>query len=99
MLEKIFKKHYSKKYSYVLDVIFLFFSVEILLFLNNSSIIIRSNTDKIIFISICIISITIFKGYVMLLRFTTFIDIGKIASGLLIAVSYTHLTLPTSDLV
>ena len=86
MLEKIFKKHYSKKYSYVLDAIFLFFSIEILLFLNNSSMIIRSNSDKVIFIFICLVSITIFKGYVMLLRFTTFIDIGKIASGLLIAV-------------
>ena len=78
MLEKIFRKHYSKKYSYVLDAIFLFFSVEIILFLNNSSMIIRSNSDKFIFILICLVSITIFKGYVMLLRFTTFIDIGKI---------------------
>ena len=86
MLEKIFRKHYSKKYSYVLDAIFLFFSIEIILFLNNSSMIIRSNSDKVIFILICLVSITIFKGYVMLLRFTTFIDIGKIASGLLIAV-------------
>ena len=33
MLEKIFRKHYSKKYSYVLDAIFLFFSIEIILFL------------------------------------------------------------------
>mgnify|MGYP007000080877 len=31
---------------------------------------------------ICLISITLYRGYVMFLRYTTFIDIGKIASGL-----------------
>ncbi len=86
MLDKIFKKHYSKRYAYLLDAIFLLISIEIILFLNNSNIIIRSQLDKIIFILICLLNITLFRGYVMLLRFTTFIDIGKIASGLITSI-------------
>jgi len=83
MLDKIFKNHYSKKYAYLIDAAFLFASVEILLFLNGSNIVIRSQSDKFIYIAICLISITLFRGYVMLLRYTTFIDIGKIALGLI----------------
>ena len=86
MLDKIFKKHYSKRYAYLLDAVFLLISIEIILFLNNSNIIIRSQLDKIIFILICLLNITLFRGYVMLLRFTTFIDIGKIASGLITSI-------------
>ena len=82
MLDKIFKKHYSKRYAYLLDAFFLIISTEILLFLNGSNLVIRSNIDKLIYVIICLISITLFRGYVMFLRYTTFIDIGKIASGL-----------------
>lgn len=82
MFEKIFKYHYSKKYSYVLDGICLLLAVEILLFLNGSNIVIRSLSDKIIFIVLTLVCLTLARGYRMMLRFTTFIDIGKIAIGL-----------------
>ena len=86
MLDKIFKKHYSKRYAYLLDAFFLIISTEILLFLNGSNLVIRSNIDKLIYVIICLISITLFRGYVMFLRYTTFIDIGKIASGLVTSI-------------
>ena len=56
MFEKIFKYHYSKKYAYVLDGICLFLAIEVLLYLNGSNLVIRSLTDKIIFIVVKIIS-------------------------------------------
>ena len=82
MFEKIFKYHYSKKYAYVLDGICLFLAIEMLLYLNGSNIVIRSLTDKIIFIVLALACLTLLRGYRMLLRFTTFIDIGKITMGL-----------------
>lgn len=82
MFEKIFKYHYSKKYAYVLDGICLFLAIEVLLYLNGSNIVIRSLTDKIIFIVLALVCLTLLRGYRMLLRFTTFIDIGKITMGL-----------------
>ena len=82
MFEKIFKYHYSKKYAYVLDGICLFLATEGLLYLNGSNIVIRSLTDKIIFIVLALACLTLLRGYRMLLRFTTFIDIGKITMGL-----------------
>jgi FlaA1/EpsC-like NDP-sugar epimerase len=82
MFEKIFKYHYSKKYAYVLDGICLFLATEVLLYLNGSNIVIRSLTDKIIFIVLALACLTLLRGYRMLLRFTTFIDIGKITMGL-----------------
>ena len=82
MFEKIFKYHYSKKYAYVLDGICLFLAIEVLLYLNGSNIVIRSLTDKIIFIVLALACLTLLRGYRMLLRFTTFIDIGKITMGL-----------------
>ena len=82
MFEKIFKYHYSKKYAYVLDGICLFLAIEVLLYLNGSNIVIRSLTDKIIFIVLALACLALLRGYRMLLRFTTFIDIGKITMGL-----------------
>ena len=82
MFEKIFKYHYSKKYAYVLDGICLFLAIEVLLYLNGSNIVIRSLTDKFIFIVLALACLTLLRGYRMLLRFTTFIDIGKITMGL-----------------
>ena len=84
MFEKIFKYHYSKKYAYVLDGICLFLAIEMLLYLNGSNIVIRSLTDKIIFIVLALACLTLLRGYRMLLRFTTFIDIGKITMGLVL---------------
>ncbi len=86
MFEKIFKDHYSKKYAYILDTISVFIAIEVLLFLNSSNIVIRSLQDKIVFIIITLICLTLFKVYRMLLRFTTFIDIGKIAIGLVFTI-------------
>ena len=84
MFEKIFKYHYSKKYAYVLDGICLFLAIEVLLYVNGSNIVIRSLTDKIIFIVLALACLTLLRGYRMLLRFTTFIDIGKITMGLVL---------------
>ena len=84
MFEKIFKYHYSKKYAYVLDGICLFLAIEVLLYLNGSKIVIRSLTDKFAFIILALSCLTLVRGYRMLLRFTTFIDIGKITIGLLL---------------
>ena len=84
MFEKIFKYHYSKKYAYVLDGICLFLAIEVLLYLNGSNIVIRSLTDKFVFIVLALVCLTLVRGYRMLLRFTTFIDIGKITMGLVL---------------
>ena len=82
MFDRIFKYHYSKKYAYVLDGICLFLAIEVLLYLNGSNLVIRSLSDKIIFIALALTCLTLLRGYRMLLRFTTFIDIGKITMGL-----------------
>ena len=87
MFERIFKYHYSKKYAYAIDVIALVLAMELLLFLNGAGLIIRSPMDKVIFVALSLGCITLFRGYRMLLRFTTFIDIGKITSGLLLALT------------
>ena len=82
MFNRIFKYHYSKKYAYVLDGICLFLAIEVLLYLNGSNLVIRSLSDKIIFVALALTCLTLLRGYRMLLRFTTFIDIGKITMGL-----------------
>ena len=87
MFEKIFKYHYSKKYAYVLDGICLFLAIEVLLYLNGSNIVIRSLTDKFVFIVLALGCLTLVRGYRMLLRFTTFIDIGKITIGLVLTLA------------
>ncbi|MGB2171585.1 MAG: polysaccharide biosynthesis protein [Flavobacteriaceae bacterium] len=82
MFEHIFKYHYSKKYAYVLDALCVWIALEGILFLNGANIVVRFQSDKLIFIALALGCITLFRGYTMLLRFTTFIDIGKIALGL-----------------
>ena len=84
MFDKIFKYHYSKKYAYAFDGICLFLALEVLLYLNGSNLVIRSLTDKFIFIILALSCLTLVRGYRMLLRFTTFIDIGKITMGLVL---------------
>ena len=87
MFEQIFKYHYSKKFAYVLDAICIAIGLEFILFLNGSVLIIRSLSDKLLFIALALCCITLFRGYTMLLRFTTFIDIGKIALGLILSMA------------
>ena len=84
MFEKIFKYHYSNKFAYALDALCLWVALEALLFLNGAVLIIRTPLDKPVFIALALVCITFFRGYKMVLRFTTFIDIGKIASGLIL---------------
>ena len=84
MFDRIFRYHYSKKYAYVLDGICLFLAIEVLLYLNGSNLVIRSLTDKFAFIILALSCLTLVRGYRMLLRFTTFIDIGKITIGLML---------------
>ena len=87
MFERIFKYHYSNKFAYALDAICIFIALEAILFLNGSVLIIRSQLDKPVFIALALGCITLFRGYKMVLRFTTFIDIGKIASGLILSIA------------
>lgn len=82
MFERIFKYHYSKKYAYALDALCIFIALEAILFLNGAGLVVRNHYDKILFVAIALCCITLFRGYTMLLRFTTFIDIGKITLGL-----------------
>ena len=87
MFQRIFKKHYSKKYAFVMDTICLTIAMELLLFLNGSIIVIRSSEDKFIFLFFSLACIIIFRGYSMFLRFTTFIDISKLSLGLILSVA------------
>ena len=84
MFDRIFRYHYSKKYAYVLDGISLFLAIEVLMYLNGSNLVIRLLTDKFVFIILALSCLTLVRGYRMLLRFTTFIDIGKITIGLML---------------
>ena len=87
MFERIFKYHYSNKFAYALDAICIFIALEAILFLNGSVLIIRSQLDKPVFIVLALGCVTLFRGYKMVLRFTTFIDIGKITSGLILSIA------------
>ena len=87
MFERIFKYHYSNKFAYALDTICIWIALEAILFLNGSVLIIRSQLDKPVFIVLALGCITLFRGYKMVLRFTTFIDIGKITSGLILTIA------------
>ena len=87
MFQRIFKKHYSKKYAFVMDTICLIIAMELLLFLNGSIIVIRDLQDKLIFLFFSLVCIIFFRGYSMFLRFTTFIDISKLTLGLILSVA------------
>tara|TARA_B100000575_G_scaffold207898_1_gene169227 strand:+ start:17361 stop:19193 length:1833 start_codon:yes stop_codon:yes gene_type:complete len=86
MFQQIFKKHYSKKYAFVMDTICLTIAMELLLFLNGSIIVIRGLQDKLIFLLFSLVCIILVKGYSMFLRFTTFIDISKLSLGLTLSI-------------
>ena len=87
MFQRIFKKHYSKKYAFAMDTICLIIAMELLLFLNGSIIVIRDLQDKLIFLFFSLVCIIFFRGYSMFLRFTTFIDISKLTLGLILSVA------------
>ena len=86
MFERIFRYHYSNKFAYALDALCIWVALEALLFLNGAVLIIRTPLDKPVFIALALLCITFFRGYKMVLRFTTFIDIGKITSGLILTI-------------
>ena len=87
MFQRIFKKHYSKKYAFAMDAICLSIAMELLLFLNGSIIVIRDLQDKLIFLFFSLLCIIFLRGYSMFLRFTTFIDIGKLSLGLVLSIT------------
>ena len=86
MFQKIFKKHYSKKYAFVMDTVCLTIAMELLNFLNGSILVLRGWQDKLIFLFFSLIYIFFFRGYSMFLRFTTFIDISKLTLGLTLSI-------------
>ena len=87
MFQRIFKKHYSKKYAFVMDTVCLIIAMELLLYLNGSILVIRDLKDKIIFLILSLVCILLFRGYSMFLRFTTFVDISKLSLGLILSVA------------
>jgi len=86
MFQKIFQKHYSKKYAFFMDMICLLIAMESLLFLNGSILVIRNLQDKMVFLIASLICVSLSKGYNMLLRYTTFIDISKLTFGLFLSI-------------
>ena len=86
MFQRIFKKHYSKKYAFVMDTICLIMAMELLNFLNGSILVLRGWQDKLTFLFFSLVYILFFKGYSMFLRFTTFIDISKLSLGLMLSI-------------
>ena len=86
MFQKIFQKHYSKKYAFVMDTVCLLIAMESLLFLNGSILVIRGLQDKLVFLVASLIFVSLSKGYNMLLRYTTFIDISKLTFGLFLSI-------------
>ena len=86
MFQKIFKKHYSKKYAFVMDAVCLTLAMELLNFLNGSILVLRGSQDKLTFLFFSLMYILFFKGYSMFLRFTTFIDISKLSLGLILSI-------------
>ena len=69
-----------------MDTICLIIAMELLNFLNGSILVLRGWQDKLIFLFFSLIYILFFKGYSMLLRFTTFIDISKLSLGLILSI-------------
>ncbi len=69
-----------------MDIICLVIAMESLLFLNGSILVIRDLQDKIVFLITSLICISLSKGYNMLLRYTTFIDISKLTFGLFLSI-------------
>ena len=69
-----------------MDMICLLIAMESLLFLNGSILVIRNLQDKMVFLIASLICVSLSKGYNMLLRYTTFIDISKLTFGLFLSI-------------
>ena len=85
LLAKIFKIHYNKTYAYILDVLGLAFAIKVLLQLNGATVIISQYQDLAVFGLLAVLGIRFMGGYSMLLRFTSLIDVSRIAAGMFIA--------------
>ena len=82
---KIFKNHYNKAYAYILDVLGLAFAIKVLLQLNGATVIINQYQDLAVYGVLAILGIRLMGGYSMMLRFTSLLDVSRIAAGLFIA--------------
>ena len=86
MFERIFKYHYSNKFAYALDATLHLDCIRGHSFPQwicfDYSVSIRQTCVY----SLALGCVTLFRGYKMVLRFTTFIDIGKITSGLILTI-------------
>ena len=85
LLAKIFKNHYNKTYAYILDVLGLAFAIKVLLQLNGATVIINQYQDLAVYGVLAILGIRLMGGYSMMLRFTSLLDVSRIAGGLFIA--------------
>ena len=85
LLAKIFKNHYNKTYAYILDVIGLALAIKVLLQLNGATVIINQYQDLAVYGVLAILGIRLMGGYSMMLRFTSLLDVSRIAAGLFIA--------------
>ena len=85
LLAKIFKNHYNKTYAYILDVLGLTFAIKVLLQLNGATVIINQYQDLAVYGVLAILGIRLMGGYSMMLRFTSLLDVSRIAAGLFIA--------------
>ena len=85
LLAKIFKNHYNKTYAYILDVMGLAFAIKVLLQLNGATVIINQYQDLAVYGVLAILGIRLMGGYSMMLRFTSLLDVSRIAAGLFIA--------------
>ncbi|MDC1364501.1 polysaccharide biosynthesis protein [Flavobacteriaceae bacterium] len=85
LLAKIFKNHYNKTYAYILDVLGLAFAIKVLLQLNGAIVIINQYQDLAVYGVLAILGIRLMGGYSMMLRFTSLLDVSRIAAGLFIA--------------
>ena len=61
MFQRIFKKHYSKKYAFVMDTICLIMAMELLNFLNGSILVLRGWQDKLTFLFFSLMYILFLK--------------------------------------
>ena len=85
LLAKIFKNHYNKTYAYILDVLGLAFAIKVLLQLNGATVIINQYQDLVVYGVLAILGTRLMGGYSMMLRFTSLLDVSRIAAGLFIA--------------
>jgi FlaA1/EpsC-like NDP-sugar epimerase len=81
LLAKIFKNHYNKTYAYILDVLSLAFAIKVLLQLNGATVIINQYQDLAVYGVLAILGIRLMGGYSMMLRFTSLLDVSRIAAG------------------